>query len=648
MKMPIGNLLVANRGEIALRIFRTARRLGIRTIAVYSDADADAQHVRFADAAIRLGPANATASYLNVAAVLGAARQSGADAIHPGYGFLSENADFAADCRSAGLIFVGPDDRALRIMGSKSAAKAAVAAAGVRILPGYQGAEQDDAILAREAERVGFPLLVKAVAGGGGKGMRIVREAAVLADALAAARREALAAFGDASVMLERFLDAPRHVEIQVFGDAQGNVVHLFERDCSLQRRHQKVIETQAVAAARAVSYQGAGTVEFLCQDGAAWFIEMNTRLQVEHPVTEAITGLDLVEWQLRIAGGEPLPLQQKEIRHSGHAIEVRLCAEDPRHGLLPAVGKLERFYLCGDAPQWRRFDSGFVAGDTVTPHYDSLLAKLIVHAPDRDAAIERMRASLRDLRVAGVATNRSFLDVLLQAPEWRSGRFDTNWIARESERLLALSAAQDATPPPEVSALLAIALLKTNANSAVQSSPWQAHDGFAPNLPRTVRLWLAPDSDTVDIEAVADGYRVTLGQRQAIEVRQVVWRDGHLSGQIAGRRWNGEILADGDRCRWLSAEGTFSLQRYAPELGGGALGAGANNRIVAPMPGQVLAVHVTAGELVERGAKLLTLEAMKMEHSLTAGGKAVVAEVLCSAGQRVLDGALLLRLDPV
>ncbi len=659
----IPSVLIANRGEIAVRIIRSARRLGIRSVAVFSDADRAAQHVALADEAVYLGPAAAAESYLHFERVLAAARSTKVAAIHPGYGFLSENADFAVACRAGGIEFVGPDERAIRVMGSKAAAKEAVAAAGVRTIPGYLGERQDDATLAREADCIGYPLLVKAIAGGGGKGMRVVREASALGEALSGARREARAAFGNDRVLLERFLERPRHIEVQVFGDRHGNVVHLFERDCSLQRRHQKVIEEapapglsaqlratlhdQALAAARAVSYVGAGTVEFLVEDDQAWFIEMNTRLQVEHPVTELITGLDLVEWQFRIASGEPLPLAQSAIRTQGHAVELRICAEDPRQGLLPSTGELTCFELEGASAPWVRFDTGFATGDTVTPHYDSMLAKLIVHGPDRDGAIERARRSLRTLRVAGVATNRSFLDALLRQPEWLQQRFDTNLIAREQQQILAVAAAA-ADMRPEVRALLAVGLLNPCASTGAATSPWDSRDGFSPNLPRLVRLWVE-NGGMVRLECIPNGHwSVSWPDGLVLEIADLRSGGGSLSGLVNGQRWSAKLLRDQQSVTWVGPEGTFSLRRYSPSTGDGASAGGiANTQLIAPMPGRVLAVHVKVGDQVQRGARLVTLEAMKMEHTLTAASAATIGTVDCQPGQRVQDGALLLRLDP-
>ncbi len=660
------SLLIANRGEIALRIMRTARRLGIRTIAVYSDADRDARHVVLADEAQHIGSSAAAESYLNVANVLAAAQRSGAAAIHPGYGFLSENADFAVACRAAGRLFVGPDDNALRVMGSKSAAKTAVSAAGVPVLPGYLGERQDDPALHSEAERVGYPLLVKAIAGGGGKGMRVVRNSSLLGEALQAARREAKAAFGDDRVMLERFLERPRHIEVQVFGDRNGNVVHLHERDCSLQRRHQKIIEEapapgmspalreqlhrQAVAAARAVAYEGAGTVEFLCEREHAWFIEMNTRLQVEHPVTEMVTGLDLVEWQLRIASGQPLPLSQQQIQVHGHAIELRICAEDPSRDLLPGIGVLSHFELEGMAAPWRRFDTGFISGDSVSPYYDSMLAKLIVHGPDRAAAIDRAGFALRDLRIAGVATNVAFLDVLLRSEAWRNGSFDTNLISREQDGLLRQATAAMAMPV-EIRALLSVALLHAATGSPRGDSPWSRRDGYTPNLPRQSLLWLKDADQPIRVWSEdAGNWRVCWPEGTESLLTAVVVETTCMQAEINNRAWRGRLLYQPDACTWVGPAGSFTLTtlRLSQNAEGAGVSGASDGLISAPMPGQILAIHVAAGQRVERGARLVTLEAMKMEHTLAARSVALVKTVECRAGQRVQEGAVLLRLEPV
>jgi len=500
------SVLIANRGEIACRVVRTARRLGLRTIAVYSEADRGALHVRLADEAMCIGPAAARESYLNVARILDAARQTGAEAIHPGYGFLSENAAFAKACAEAGVVFVGPPAQAIVQMGSKSEARRLMAAAGVPVLPGYDD-DQSDARLVQAARAVGFPLLIKPTAGGGGKGMRIVREAGELAGSLAGARREALKAFGDDRVLLERFVEKGRHVEIQVFADAHGHAVHLFERDCSLQRRHQKVIEeapapalsdttraamgAAAVAAARAVGYRGAGTVEFLYDGREFYFLEMNTRLQVEHPVTEMITGLDFVEWQLRVASGEPLPLAQEQLTRRGHAVEARLYAEDPERGFLPSTGVLTRLRL-PEALEHVRVDAGVQQGDEVSVHYDPMIAKIVAWAPDREAALERLRCALEQTEVEGVRTNARFLWEILGAPQVRAGDVSTRLLEQALQPAVGAPAAE-----VEEAWLLAAALAARHlpggagGHAHAAASPWESATGFRLNSPPTVRVAL-------------------------------------------------------------------------------------------------------------------------------------------------------------
>jgi acetyl/propionyl-CoA carboxylase alpha subunit len=618
----ISSLLIANRGEIARRIIRTARRLGVYTVAVYSDADAAAPHVREADAAVRIGPPPARESYLDAGQVLAAAKATGAEAIHPGYGFLSENAEFADAVIAAGLTWVGPPPAAIRAMGLKDAAKRLMAQAGVPTTPGYLGDDQSAAALAREAGEIGFPVLIKAVAGGGGKGMRRVDRAEDFAGALEAARREAVSAFGDERVLLERYVTRPRHIEVQVFGDAQGNVVHLFERDCSLQRRHQKVVEeapapgmdgatrealcAAAVRAARAVGYVGAGTVEFIADASEGlradriWFMEMNTRLQVEHPVTEAITGLDLVEWQLRIASGEPLPLTQDQIAMNGHAVEARLYAEDPAKGFLPSTGPLTHFVL----PTSVRADSGVITGGEISPWYDPMIAKLIAHAPSRAAALDRLAGACGEVEVWPVKTNAGFLSRLLAEPDFGAGEVDTGFIESRLERLA------DVPPAPrEASAAAARALL-----ARPDGTPWASLPlaGFRMGAGQATGLLQAGGQEAEGALDVEPGLAVTsLGQ-------EVV------------------VFADGDA--WL----------FGPRAGAADVGAAAGDgQVLAPMPGRIAAVPVAAGEAVVRGQTLATLEAMKMEHALTAPFDGVVAELRARVGDQVTEGALLVRLDP-
>ncbi|MBB3692929.1 biotin carboxylase N-terminal domain-containing protein [Sphingomonas sp. BK580] len=606
------SLLIANRGEIACRVIRTARALGVRTVAVYSDADADALHVRLADTAVRLGPSPARDSYLRGDLILAAARETDAAAIHPGYGFLSENADFAAAVIDAGRVWVGPDPASIRAMGLKDAAKQRMIAAGVPVTPGYLGADQSPERLAAEAERVGYPVLIKAVAGGGGKGMRRVDEAAGFAAALASCRREAAAAFGDERVLIERYILAPRHIEVQVFGDRHGHVVHLFERDCSLQRRHQKVIEEApapgmdaatraavcdaAVRAARAVDYVGAGTIEFIADasDGLradrVWFMEMNTRLQVEHPVTEAITGVDLVEWQLRVAGGEPLPLRQDQLAMRGHAIEARLYAEDPARGFLPSTGPLTAFRLGGGV----RVDSGVEQGTVISPFYDPMIAKLIAHADTRDAARARLGAALAETVVWPVRTNAGFLVRALSHPGFAAGAVDTGLIERAGAALM---------PPdrPSEGALAAAAAELTG----VALVP-----GFRLNAPARR-----------EASFLLDGAPVS-----------VAFAGGGSAGTPA------------DRALITEAGQTYALAPFRAEGAGG--GAAGDGMVLAPMPGRVIAVEVAAGERVVAGQRLVTLEAMKMEHSLTAPFDGIVVELGAATGAQVADGARLARIE--
>jgi 3-methylcrotonyl-CoA carboxylase alpha subunit len=689
------SLLIANRGEIACRVIRTARRLGLRTIAVYSEADRGALHVRLADEAVCIGPAAARESYLNVARILEAARQTGAESIHPGYGFLAENAAFASACAQAEVVFIGPPPDAIVRMGSKSEARRLMSAAGVPVLPGYDDDDQADATLARAARKVGFPLLIKPTAGGGGKGMRIVREAGELAEALAGARREALKAFGDDRVLLERFVEKGRHVEIQVFADSLGNAVHLFERDCSLQRRHQKVIEeapapglsdatrdamgAAAVAAARAVGYQGAGTVEFLYDGREFFFLEMNTRLQVEHPVTELITGLDLVEWQLRVASGEPLPLPQHEIQHSGHAVEARLYAEDPERGFLPSTGVLARLRLPEGLPGVR-VDAGVQQGDEVSVHYDPMIAKLIAWAPDRLGAIDRLRDALEHTAVDGVRTNARFLWEILGADAVRAGDVSTRLLEQALQPVAGVPEAE-ATDAWLIAAAAAVQRMPGDAAGVAHAaaSPWQAATGFRMNSPATIRVALRLGDKAHWLEIKRDDKNPHPGSAgplpQAGEVRsplpftgevarsagegdlliefdgkthRVALRatnPGHVAGTIDGRPVSASCDVDHDhvvlrrQClRFDFQDDTGAEHRASAEHEG---------HFRAPMPGHVLDVRVTEGDTVKSGAVLMVLEAMKMEHSLMAPWDGLVAAVHVKAGDRVEEGADLLLLQP-
>jgi acetyl/propionyl-CoA carboxylase alpha subunit len=621
------SLLVANRGEIAVRVFATARRLGLATVAVYSDADADALHVRAADAAVRIGPAPARESYLVGDKIIAAAKQAGADAIHPGYGFLSENADFAEAVTAAGLAWVGPPPAAIRAMGLKDAAKTLMAKAGVPVTPGYLGENQDEAALAREAGRIGYPVLIKAVAGGGGKGMRRVDKAADFSAALVSARREAKAAFGDDRVLLETYVTRPRHIEVQVFADAHGNAVHLFERDCSLQRRHQKVIEeapapgmdaatreavtSAAVKAALAVGYQGAGTVEFIADASEGlraeriWFMEMNTRLQVEHPVTEMVTGLDLVEWQLRVAAGEPLPLAQDQIKLTGHAVEARLYAENTAGGrFLPSTGRLEHFRL----PPSLRVDAGVEEGGEVTAFYDPMIAKLIAYAPTREAAVSELAQACDEVEVWPVKTNAGFLMRCLEAPDFIGGEVDTGFIERN---LAALTDAVEPTAAALSAAASGAMLAAEDEFIEPEPSPWRELTGFRLNAAPASQVWLFRDGRTVLAEALDD-----------LQPRSV-------------------LVTEADEIVVFEAGEAFAFATHPPSAEA-AEGAGSDGQVRAPMPGKVTAVAVKAGETVTKGQTILTLEAMKMEYALTAPFDAEVTELAAKVGDQVVDGALL------
>jgi 3-methylcrotonyl-CoA carboxylase alpha subunit len=628
------NLLIANRGEIAVRIIRTVRRLGLTSIAVFSDADASAAHVEAADRAIRIGPPEPRDSYLNIAAIIDAARQSGAEAVHPGYGFLAENADFAAACAAAGLIFVGPPVDAIRAMGLKDRAKALLKEAGVPIVPGYLGADQKPDTLKAEATRIGYPVLIKAVAGGGGKGMRRVDEASEFLIALEGAKREALSAFGDDRVLLEKYIARARHIEIQVFGDTQGNVVHLFERDCSLQRRHQKVIEeapapsmqpkmrqamaSAAIRAARAVGYVGAGTVEFIAdaskglKEDGFWFMEMNTRLQVEHPVTEAIAGVDLVEWQLKVAAGEPLPAQQDALRINGHAIEARLYAEDPSNDFLPSVGTIARLNL----PTNVRVDSGFRAGDTVSPFYDPMLAKVIAHGTAREDAVERLLRALGEIQVAGPRTNNAFLIRILNDEEFRQGTIDTGLLERKRDTLAPAAV----EPPPHVLEAAARLVVQEHLGHARRSDPWDQVDGYRHIGPAP---WL------VDF--------LLEGKRRSVQLPPIDKPDGAPTAY----RLAGGAIAVFDRGE------TFLLSEYDPLAVAEAAG-DIGNHVSAPMSGKVTRILVKSGDHVRKGQPLAVLEAMKMEHTLTAPSNVDIESVDVNVGEHVQEGTVIVRFKPV
>ncbi|WP_298745988.1 acetyl/propionyl/methylcrotonyl-CoA carboxylase subunit alpha [uncultured Brevundimonas sp.] len=650
------SILVANRGEIACRVFRTARRMGIRTIAVHSEADADALHVREADEAVLIGPAPARESYLDAAKVLAAARATGAEAIHPGYGFLSENADFAEAVMAAGLVWIGPPPAAIRAMGLKDAAKTLMIAAGVPVTPGYQGEDQSDAVLTAEAARIGYPVLIKAVAGGGGKGMKRVDRPEDFADGLASARREGQSSFGDPRVLIETYITRPRHIEVQVFGDTHGTVVHLYERDCSLQRRHQKVIEEApapgmdaatrkavtdaAIKAARAVNYEGAGTIEFIADasDGLKadriWFMEMNTRLQVEHPVTEAVTGVDLVEWQLRVAAGEPIPLRQEDIPLNGWAMEARLYAEDPANGFLPSIGKLEHFRL----PEDIRIDAGVEQGGEVSQFYDPMIAKLIVHADTREEAAEALADACASVEVWPVKTNAGFLVRCLEHPRFVEGDVDTGFIGAEEASL------SNARPSAKTTAaaLATIGLRADEALRGKESSPWT--DGlfaFRMNGAPTTPVVLYRDGERVAGELSGD-HRGGAPRHSAFDV--------HLEGEtfqaigrpacvlIDGEQVSGAETGDG---RVVVFEEGDAFE-FTPRMRGGASGGpAADGSLRAPMPGKIVAAPAKPGDTVARGQPVVVLEAMKMEHALVAPFDGVV-ETVAAVGDQVADGTVL------
>ena len=657
-------ILIANRGEIACRVVRTARRLGIRTVAVYSDADAHAVHVAACDEAYRLGPPPPRESYLDGRRILEIALATGAQAIHPGYGFLSENEGFARACAEAGVVFIGPPPAAIAAMGSKSAAKAIMGKAGVPLVPGYHGDDQDPALLAREAARIGFPVLIKATAGGGGKGMKIVRAAGEFDAALASARREAQAGFGDDRVLIERYLASPRHIEIQVFGDTHGAAVSLFERDCSVQRRHQKVLEEApapgmtplrrramgeaAVAAAKAIGYVGAGTVEFIAeQDGTFYFMEMNTRLQVEHPVTEMVTGLDLVEWQLRVASGEHLPVAQERLAMHGHAIEARLYAEDPERGFLPSIGRIAHWRM-PEASARVRIDTGVAAGDEVSPYYDPMLAKLVVWGEDRERACATLLAALADCEVAGVATNIAFLERVVAHEAFATGALDTGLIEKHHAALFP-----PAGRPPALALIAAavdeLAHARGDAgprHDADPHSPWGATDAWWPNsVHHAVVLAFADGEERVEVRLSGpfDALSVDIhGRRTGARAERT--GDGWML-DTGTQRITARVVRAGED-RLVFARGLRRRLRYLDPLAHAGEEAERTGHLAAPMSGTVVAVPVAVGDRVERGAALVVLEAMKMEHTIVAPAAGIVSAVNFAVGDRVPEGADLVDLE--
>jgi 3-methylcrotonyl-CoA carboxylase alpha subunit len=654
----IRSVLVANRGEIACRIFRTARRLGMRTIAVYSDADATARHTRAADEAVRIGPAPARESYLDVERILAAARACGAEAIHPGYGFLSENAQFAQACADAGLLFVGPPAAAIGAMGSKLVAKARMQAAGVPVLPGYSGAQQDLPHLERAGLAAGMPLIVKPAAGGGGKGMQIVRQPAELGPALAAARRLAESAFGDGALLLERYLPAPRHLEVQVFADAHGNFVHLGDRDCSTQRRHQKLIEeapapavpadvrerlrAAALVVAREIGYVSAGTVEFLFDGREFYFMEMNTRLQVEHTVTEAVTGIDLVEWQLRVAAGERLPLSQEQVRLAGHAIEARVCAEDPARGFLPSAGRLELL----EWPQMEsvRVDAGFASGDAVPDCYDSLLGKVIAHAEQREQAAALLASALDRTHCAGVHTNERWLARILRSPRFLAVRHN---IALLDERGAEFAGPRTAPPESLILAALAFHGAAVAAAPVAARSPWELSDGFTPNLAAPIAytfVWRG-QRHTAQLEyAAARPALACVDGHAPLPLGEVTLEGGTVAAQIAGRRSHARYLRSGAVLHLWELDEHYEFALDDPRTHEFSASA-ATGGLTTPLPGVVVAVAVVVGQEVAAGEVLMVIEAMKMEHTINAPYAGTVQAIHFARGARVPESAELLEL---
>ncbi len=660
-------ILIANRGEIACRVAATARRMGIQTVAVYSDADARAKHVQACDEAVHVGGSAPKDSYLQWQRILDAAKATGAEAIHPGYGFLSENEAFAKACAEAGLVFIGPPASAILAMGLKAESKQLMEKAGVPLVPGYHGSNQDPALLQAEADRIGYPVLIKASAGGGGKGMRAVEKSADFMAALESCKREAVNSFGSDAVLIEKYVQRPRHIEIQVFGDTQGNCVYLFERDCSVQRRHQKVLEEApapgmtpelrqqmglaAVAAAKAVNYVGAGTVEFIVEQAAYdqpesmrfYFMEMNTRLQVEHPVTEAITGLDLVEWQLRVASGEPLPLQQDQIRMQGHAIEARICAENPDNNFLPATGTLA-VYRKPQAVSFERgnvrFDDGVREGDTISPFYDSMVAKLIVHGDTREQALARLDAALAQTHIVGLNTNVQFLRHVVRSDAFATAKLDTALIQRESDVLFR----QD---PVGVQAAAAAVVAHTLAaeQALAGTDPFSRRDGWQSHgvTRRRFELDYAGDSLQAVLTYGRDGMTLQVGEGAAAPLSFTVQGDGlwvqHAERLHSTVHWQGEV-AHVFTPRGAARIGLLDPLAHAGEA---AIEGG---RLTAPMPGKVVSFAVKAGDKVKAGQPLAVMEAMKMEHTIAAPHDGTVAELLYAPGDQVTEGAELLKLQ--
>ncbi|ABX38598.1 Carbamoyl-phosphate synthase L chain ATP-binding [Delftia acidovorans SPH-1] len=667
-------ILIANRGEIACRVAASARRMGVRTVAVYSDADARAKHVQACDEAVHIGGSAPKDSYLRWERILEAAKATGAQAIHPGYGFLSENEEFAQACADAGLVFIGPPPSAIRAMGLKAASKQLMEKAGVPLVPGYHGADQDPQLLQREADRIGYPVLIKASAGGGGKGMRLVERSEDFAAALASCQREAINSFGDDAVLVEKYVLRPRHIEIQVFGDTQGNCVYLFERDCSVQRRHQKVLEESpapgmtpalrqkmgeaAVAAAQAVNYVGAGTVEFIVEQPGGYdqpeamkfyFMEMNTRLQVEHPVTEAITGEDLVDWQLRVASGLPLPKRQDELRITGHAIEARICAENPDNGFLPATGTLH-VYRKPDCASFRvgdvRVDDGVREGDAISPFYDSMIAKLIVHGDTREQALARLDAALAETRIVGLATNVQFLRLVIASDAFATAKLDTALIEREKQHLFH----QQRLPQAQAVAA-AVAQVLQAERAQETADPFSRRDGWRSHGVAERRWDFRQGEAAVParLRYLHDGaLQLAVGEGESLAEGLLSWRqagDGAFDVQFAGQRLRAQVHVLGEQCHVFAPQGAAVLGLADPLAHAGEVQS-EGGRLTAPMPGKVVSFAVKAGDKVSKGQPLAVMEAMKMEHTIAAPGDGVVAELLYAPGDQVTEGSELLRLE--
>ena len=646
---PFFKILIANRGEIALRIMRTARRLGYGVVAVYSDADRDALHVREADQSVRIGEALPAQSYLRIEAIVAAAKASGATAVHPGYGFLAENEDFAQACRDAGLVFIGPSPESIRAMGNKAGAKDIMRKAGVPCVPGYQGADQSDAVMLAEAKKIGFPVMIKAVAGGGGRGMRSVADAAAFPDALRSARSEAQGAFGDPTVILERAIVDPRHIEIQVFGDRYRNAVHLGERDCSVQRRHQKLIEEApspavspklraqmgavAVAAVKSIGYEGAGTLEFLLdKNGEFYFMEMNTRLQVEHPVTEAITGLDLVELQLRVASGEPLGLVQEDVKFSGHAIEVRLCSEDAGHDFMPQSGSMALWQM----PDGVRVEHALQSGSEIPPFYDSMIAKIVCHGADRNEARSRLICALEQTAAFGVTTNQGFLTCCLRHPAFAAGEATTAFIGKHRSELLAPR--KDADQDVGLAALL---LYVTDPFAP----RWQSGRSLAATFPIPLRFELDHKVHDIDLTRERDGsYRGLENAPYRIEIHAVGSHTIRFSRD--GLAESVRYLRDGDRLYFLHRGVTLSVRDLTLAAPVSAAASGGDGKVRAAMNGRVVAVLVKPGEQVEAGQPVMTLEAMKMEHVHTAGVAGKISAIDVAEGEQVTTGRIVVEIE--